>query len=167
MLLTVEYVYDRVRGKRVARRARVVAGMCAGCPFDVQVAVLVGQVGRHVHSPVDVVVDHPAVVVPEYEHRVHGALPDHALQVQRAVEHQILFGSACNLGLGFCKTKQNPRETLLPNWSQSAAVQSGPAHWTIARRTRGSITRNDRVEMDSDYRVDKATRDRGRCFADV
>lgn len=96
-------MYDRVGGKRVARRARVVAGVRARRALDVQRALLVRQVGRDVHAPVDVVVDHAAVVVPEYVHRVDGALPDHALQVQRAVEHQILLRSAGDLGLRLCE----------------------------------------------------------------
>lgn len=108
-------MYDRVGGERVAGRAGVVAGVGARRAFDVQRAVLVGQVGRDVHAPVDVVVDHPAVVVPEYVHRVDGALPDHALQVQRAVEHQILLGSTGYLGLGLCnitKTIQSPGDYI-------------------------------------------------------
>lgn len=111
--LTVENVYDRVGRERVARGTRIVAGMGAGSAFDVQCAVLVRQVGRDVHTSVDVVVDHSAVVVPEYVYRVHGALLDHAFQMQRAVQHQILLGSAGYLGLCLCKKKRKHRRIVM------------------------------------------------------
>lgn len=100
-------MYNSVGGKGVARRARVVAGMGAGGAFNVQRAVFVGQVRRDVHASVEVVIDHPAIVVPKYVHRVHGALPDHALQVQRTVEHQVLLRSTGYLGLRLCGHEQN------------------------------------------------------------
>lgn len=83
--LTVEYVNYGIGGKRIARRARVIAGMGARRAFDVQSTVLVRQVGRNVNTSVDVIVDHPAVVIPEYVHGVHGTLANHAFQMQRTV----------------------------------------------------------------------------------
>lgn len=96
-------MHDGVGGERVAGRARIVAGVAARRALHVQRAPLVGQVRRDVNAPVRVVVDHPAVVVPKHVHRFHRALPDHALQVQRAIEHQVLLRGAGDLGLRLCK----------------------------------------------------------------
>lgn len=101
-------MHDGVGGERVAGRARVVAGVAAGRALHVQRAPLVGQVRRDVNAPVRVVVDHPAVVIPEHVHRFHRALPDHALQVQRAVEHQVLLRGAGDLGLRLCEQTARP-----------------------------------------------------------
>jgi len=100
-------MYDRVGGKCVAGCASVIAGMGTGRPFNVQGAVFVRQVRRHVDAPIDIVIDHSAVVIPEYIHGIHRTLSNHALQVQRAVKHQILLGSTGYFGLRFCEQTKN------------------------------------------------------------
>lgn len=104
--LTIEYVYDCVCGKRVARRTSIVARVSTRCTFDVQGAVFVRQVRRHVNAPVDIIVNHPAVMIPEYIYRIHRTLSNHTFQMQRAVKHQVLLWSTSYLGLCLCEKKQ-------------------------------------------------------------
>lgn len=76
------------------------------CNFQhpIQKAHLTG-LGGYVHTPVDIVVDHPVVVVPEDVQRGLVALDDPAREPQRRTRLQILLRGAKNLRFRFCKVQ--------------------------------------------------------------
>ena len=94
-------------GLGVAGDAGVVAGVVPGGPSDEEGARLGGQVRGDVDTPVQVVVDHPVVVVPEDVDRRVRALPQRAQQQQRRADPQELVRLPVDLGSRLCNTRPN------------------------------------------------------------
>lgn len=89
--LTIKYVHEGARWLRVAWNTGVVSRMAGGSVRDGEGAGFSGQLSCHVDPPIDVVVNHAVVVVPEYIHRRLGALKHGALQLQPGARFHMLL----------------------------------------------------------------------------
>jgi hypothetical protein len=110
--LTVQNMYIGVGGLRVAGHARVVARVIPARTRNVQDARLALQIGRDVHAPVRIVVDHPVVVVPEDVRGPLGTLQDHARELQDAAQLEVLLARAGDLGARLCE-EEKIKKTLI------------------------------------------------------